>query len=223
MASNTISKFTDDVAICEVAPILHLQTTTGNDPDQIEGTDAILITAVANAAAADVVTITNASFGQASTITIPDPGAAAASFVLSAGPVVMAVGSTITYRVTAGQAALASAGKVVVQAHTSATSQFAVCDIKVTKATGLSGNSGNRLLTLGDGTLVFNNAGITAALLGTPIPTIWGGTGNPLPASTVDFTASTAGADIYLQYAGGSADYNAGSVVILITLAMIAA
>lgn len=43
------------------------------------------IQGAANAAASYVPTITNASFGQASTLTIPDPGAASASFVMSSG------------------------------------------------------------------------------------------------------------------------------------------
>lgn len=52
----------------------------------------------ANAAAANVPRVTNASFGQASVITIPDPGAATASFVLTAGAVapVMSSGLTIS-------------------------------------------------------------------------------------------------------------------------------
>ena len=75
---------------------------------------------------------------------------------------------------------------------------------------------------LGDGTTVFNNAGITAAVLGTPIFTIWGGTGNPITASGT-ISSSAAGANVYLQYSGGSADYNAGSVIIAVTYAQITA
>lgn len=79
-----MSGFSDDVRIVQVLPQLKLQiSSVAQDPDQTDGTDAIIIQAVANAAAADVCTITNAAFGQATTITIPDPGAANAVFNLS--------------------------------------------------------------------------------------------------------------------------------------------
>lgn len=45
--------------------------------------DAIKIVPVANAAAANVLTITNAALGQATTVTIPDPGLAAATLALN--------------------------------------------------------------------------------------------------------------------------------------------
>lgn len=125
--------------------------------------------------------------------------------------------------ITAAQAGLASAGKVVVQAHTSTTSQFAVLGMRVIKSTGLSGNSGDRLLSLSDGTIVYNSTGVTAALLGTPITTRPAGTGNPDVATSVNPSASTAGADIYLQYISGTTDYNAGSVVVEVTLAQVTA
>lgn len=110
---------------------------------------------------------------------------------------------------------LASAGKVNIQVAESTTSQYFIQDVKVLKSTGLSGNSGDRLLAITDGTLVFNNAGITAAVLGTPIFTIWGGTGNPISAGTSDI--STAGANLYFQYSGGTTDYGTGSVQVAVT------
>jgi hypothetical protein len=124
--------------------------------------------------------------------------------------------------ITAGFAALATAGHVAVMANTSGTSQFKVMNIRVMyTASGLSGGGGDRLLSLTDGTIVFNQAGITAALLGTPVYTLWGGTGNPLPGSVS--TISTAGAAIYLVYSGGATDYTAGSVTIEIELAQVTA
>jgi hypothetical protein len=48
-----------------------------------DAVDAIDIVPVANAAAADKLTVTNASMGQATTVTIPDPGVAAATMVLA--------------------------------------------------------------------------------------------------------------------------------------------
>lgn len=47
--------------------------------------DALKLVPVANAAAANVMTVSNASLAQASVISIPDPGAATANFLLDAG------------------------------------------------------------------------------------------------------------------------------------------
>lgn len=116
---------------------------------------------------------------------------------------------------------LSTAAKVNIVAHPSGTSQFAIMDIKVFTSTGLSGGGGNRLLAVSDGTIVYNNAGITAALLGTPIFTLWGGTGNPIAIGTAQI--STAGADIFFQYTGGTTDYTAGSVVVAVTLVQVTA
>lgn len=158
--------------------------------------------------------------GQASVITIPDPGAATSQFVLSQSKIpTNQVAFTVVK--TAGFAALGTAGKINLVSHPSATSQFAILDIKVFKSTGLSGGGGDRLLSVSDGTIVFNNAGITAALLGTPIFTLWGGTGNPVAVGAAD--VSTAGADIFLQYIGGTTDYTAGSVVVAVTMVQTAA
>lgn len=116
---------------------------------------------------------------------------------------------------------LASAGKVNIVTHPSATATFFIQDVKVLKSTGLSGGGGDRLLAISDGTTVFNNAGITAAVLGTPVFTLWGGTGNPIPNGATDISA--AGADIYFQYTGGTTDYTAGSVMIAVTCVQLVA
>lgn len=209
----------------------NLQATTGNLIAGSSGNAGFLqsfpgsangslkIAAVANSGNT-ITTISNAAMGQASVISIPDPGAATSNFALSQSSA-PTNNLTFTKVITAGQADLAAAGKVNVQVHTSATSQFAVLDVKVLKSTGLSGGGGDRLLSLSDGTIVFNNAGITAALLGTPILTVWGGTGNPLAVGASEIT--TAGADLFLQYTGGANDYTTGSVQLAITLVQVTA
>ena len=122
--------------------------------------------------------------------------------------------SLVWHDLVIGQAALAGATHAIIQPGVPG-AQFYVRDIRVNYlSAGLSGNSGNRLLTITDGTTSFNNAGITAALLGTPINTLWGGTGNPLPGTVAMNTLSAAGLPIYAVYTGGSADYNAGNVSI---------
>ena len=157
---------------------------------------------------------------QASVVTIPDPGAATAQFVV-AQSAIPTNNVAFTIVKTATFTALGSAGKVNLVVHPSATAQFCILDIKVLKSTGLSGGGGDRLLAVSDGTIVFNNAGITAALLGTPIFTLWGGTGNPIAIGASE--VSTAGADIFLQYSGGTTDYTAGSVQVAVTMVQVTA
>lgn len=179
-----------------------------------------LILAAVNNTGNTNTTISNAAMGQASVISIPDPGAATSDFVLAQSAIPT---NQVTFTVvkTATAAALATAGKVNLIVHPTATAQFAIIDIKVLKSTGLSGGGGDRLLAVSDGTIVFNNAGITAALLGTPILTLWGGTGNPLAVGASE--VSTAGADIFLQYTGGATDYTAGSVQVAVTMVQVTA
>lgn len=175
---------------------------------------SLILAAVANTGNTNT-TISNVAMGQASVISIPDPGAATSNFVVTQSSL-PSNNVAFTKVITAGFAALATAGKINIAVHPSGTSKFAILDIKVLNSTGLSGGGGNRLLSVSDGTIVFNGSGITAALLGTPICTVWGGTGNPIASGTSQ--VSTAGADIFLQYVGGTTDYTAGSVQLAITL-----
>lgn len=129
---------------------------------------------------------------------------------------IMSPNSLIWYDVTCTASALASSGKVVVQLST-AFQQYKIRNVIVNySAAGLSGGSGNRLLALTDGTNAFNSTGITSALLGTPVNTPWGGTGNPLAGTLAQNTSTVAGANLYLQYAGGTTDYSTGSVSVSI-------
>lgn len=146
--------------------------------------------------------------------TIADSGIVATSVAISAITSPDASSDLIWTDVTCTAAALATAGKVNIQVS-SGSKQYVVRNILVNySAAGLSGGGGDRLLAVSDGTHVYNNAGITAALLGTPINTVWGGTGNPLPGTLAMDTPSTAGATIFAQYTGGTTDYTTGSVVI---------
>lgn len=109
-------------------------------------------------------------------------------------------------------AALATGGSVSIQAS-SGSKQYKVRDIRVQySASGLSGGGGDRLVQIGDGTTVYNNAGITAALLGTPVNTIWGGSGNPLAGTVAMNTSTAAGAALVAKYAGGTTDFASGTV-----------
>lgn len=154
--------------------------------------------------------------------TIQDAGFASNTVALSTVTSPDAQSDLIWYDVTASAAALATAGKVNVQVS-SGSKQYKVRDVKMNySAAGLSGGGGDRLLALTDGTTVYNNAGITAALLGTPINTVWGGTGNPVAGTVAQNTSTAAGANLYLQYSGGTTDYTTGSVVVSVLVQRVA-
>lgn len=175
---------------------------------------SLRMTAVANTGDT-VTTISNAAMGQASTIIIPDPGVATAYTanysINTSGTLLSAV---IWKDILVLASDLAAAAQFVVQVS-NGSEQYQVREIRVNYSAGLSGGGGDRLVRLTDGTTVWNNAGITAALLGTPVNTIWSGSGNPVPASGTSMsTLSQAGADIYLVYSGGAADYTTGSVLL---------
>lgn len=217
----------------------------------VAGDGPLILVGNANAGGATT-TISNKTMGQATVVSIPDPGQSSADFVLAPNALVsgnlnqasgtqglvvdsgIAANKVVTSALTnpdvvsdliwvdvpCSAAALASAGKVNIQVS-SGSKQYVVRDLKMNLSTGLSGGSGNRLLSVSDGTLVFNSTGITASLLGTAINTVWGGTGNPLSAIALD-TPSTAGATIFAQYIGGSTDYTTGTVIISVQLQRVA-
>lgn len=212
------------------------------------GKGSLILAAVNNTGSTNT-TISNAAMGQASVISIPDPGTATADFVLAPSALVSgninkssgtaglivdagiaanvlaistitnpdAQSDILTQDFTVMASALATAGKVNIQLG-SGLKQYAIRDIKMNKSTGLSGGGGDRLLAVTDGTSVWTGTGITAALLGTPVNTLWGGSGLPLPGSTFAFsTLSVAASNIYFQYTGGTTDFTTGSVIITVT------
>lgn len=69
------------------APELHLVSGAPGNAGSAIPTDLLVIKGTANSAAANIPTVTNAAFGQATTLTIPDPGVAAAKFVLNTATV----------------------------------------------------------------------------------------------------------------------------------------
>lgn len=164
--------------------------------------------------------ISQRPMGQAGSIYVTDPGNATAnincSLVNAALTPVGAWLPGITVSLTA--AGLASSGHITIQVA-SGSMQFKVRNIMVANSgPGLSGGGGDRLIQITDGHTVYNNAGITAALAGTPINTVWGGTGNPLTGATSIDTPTFAGASLYAVYAGGTTDYTTGSFAIIVWL-----
>lgn len=125
-----------------------------------------------------------------------------------------AISDLVWHDVACSAAALATGGEVTIQASSGA-KQYKVRDIRMNySASGLSGGGGDRLLSVTDGTTVYNNAGITAALLGTPVNTIWGGSGNPLAGTVAMNTSTVAAAALVAKYAGGTTDFATGTVTI---------
>lgn len=120
-----------------------------------------------------------------------------------------------------GQAALASAGKVNIWTPPNATQTIKIRELVLSGAgTAFSGGGGDRLISVTDGTSTWT--AITAALLGTPVATRWGGTGIPYPATKAHhIAASAAGAQVYAQYSGGTADYTAGALTLLVTYELV--
>lgn len=191
------------------------QSSTWSIPDPVNATARFLVGATATPFVSGNLPKASGTGGL-----MVDSGIVAANVVQSQSSV---ANNFVTFSVlkTLTFTQLATAGKVNIVTHPSGTAQFVVTDIKVLTSTGLSGGGGNRLLSIADGTLAFNAAGITAALLGTPIFTIWGGTGNPIATGTSQ--VSTAGADVFFQYIGGTTDYTAGSVQVIVTLVQVTA
>jgi hypothetical protein len=193
------------------------QTSTWSLPDPANAAARILVAATATPFTTGRFPVASGTGGL-----MVDSGVLAANLDSSLSSATATTNKVFVKTITATAAALATSGHVAVMAAPSGTSQFKILNIRVMyAAAGLSGGGGDRLLTLTDGTIVFNQAGITAALLGTPIWTLWGGTGNPIPATVS--TISTAGAEIYLVYSGGAADYTTGQIVIEVELAQVTA
>jgi hypothetical protein len=152
---------------------------------------------------------------------VQDAGFAAANVQTSSLTSPDAISDLVWIDVPLTAAGLATSGHIAIQAS-SGSKQYKVRDIRVNySASGFSGG-GDRLVTVTDGTTVFNNAGITAALLGTPINTIWGGTGNPLAGAVAMNTSSVAGAAIYAVYSGGTTDWGTGTVNISVLVQRVA-
>jgi len=118
----------------------------------------------------------------------------------------------VSFDVSVGQAALASAGQVILQAS-GAGEIYKIRGLWLNAAgTNFSGGGGDRNAQITDGTTVYSV--IPAATLQSLANTAWGATGLPFPAAASIFTDTVAAADIYIEYQGGTTDYTAGSLFI---------
>lgn len=125
------------------------------------------------------------------------------------------VGEVEYFETDIGQAALASGGTVTLIDALSG-EQWKIREIILSgEGTNFSGGSGDRLLSVSDGTSTWTV--IPAATLQSLAFARWGDAGVPDPATAAHLTtASAAGTDVTAQYSGGSADYTAGQCTIII-------
>lgn len=169
------------------------------------------IRAADNTGDTDVV-ITNAAHGQATVYTISDCGEAAGSLLVNVLDAADPNANVVTFDVTVGQAALASAGTVTLQASSGA-KQYKIRELYLNSGgTNFSGGGGDRLATISDGTTDYSV--IPAATLQSLANARWGDTGLPFPASAAINTSTAAGVAVTIAYSGGTTDYTAGELVI---------
>jgi len=117
----------------------------------------------------------------------------------------------VSFDITVGQAALASAGTVTL-INSSGAKQYRLRTLQLNSGgTNFSGGGGDRLGQVTDGTTVYSV--IPAAVMQSLVNAQWGvSTPLPNPAAAAIFTPTVAGADLVFAYSGGTTDYTAGSL-----------
>ena len=159
----------------------------------------------------DDVTVSNRAHGQATVYSIGDVGASTGSILVSA-VTADPNANLIWFDVTVGQAALATAGTVIL-VDSSGTKQYKVRELMHNDGgTNFSGGGGDRLGQVGDGTSIY--AITPAASLQTVVNARWGSTAIAFPTAIAANTSTAAGADLVYAYNGGATDYTAGSMVV---------
>lgn len=115
--------------------------------------------------------------------------------------------------VTASQADLAAAGVKAIFTRENDTQRIKIRDVILFGGgTNFSGGGGDRTIIITDGTTTYGT--IAAALAQALATTRWGGTNFSFGAGAAPNTKSVAGQNVRLAYAGGAADYTAGSLTI---------
>jgi hypothetical protein len=125
------------------------------------------------------------------------------------------VNMTQRIEITIAAANLASAAKKTLVTGIS-TGRFKVRGIKLTGITGLSGGGGDRNVRIQDnsGTTIWST--MTAAAIGGVTPLRWGDAGVPFDSASSQTAQSVAGEALVAVYQGGTTDYSAGSITIIL-------
>lgn len=125
------------------------------------------------------------------------------------------IGEVEYFETDIDQADLASSGTVTL-IDASSGEQWKIREIVLSgEGTDFSGGSGDRLLSVSDGTSTWTV--IPAATLQSLAFARWGDAGVPAPATAAHLTtASASGTDVTAQYSGGSNDYTAGECTLII-------
>ncbi len=202
---------------------------------------SLRMTAVANTGNT-LTTISNVAMGQASVVSIPDPAAATANFVVA--PAALVSGNIVTASGTAGliiDGGLAS-NRVLTSSFntpdvnanmvyfsvsvafsdlatggskvlfTSSGSKQYILYVLGLSDTGGDWATGNRLLLITDNTTNYSAAPATS--LTATGNYMWGDTGLPLPASGGWTVPTAAGASLVAKYTGGTTDYTSGTITV---------
>lgn len=129
------------------------------------------------------------------------------------------IGAVAVFQTAVDQAGLAAAGAVILLAALKG-EQWQVREIRLSGA-GTSFSGGNRNLSIGDGMAVWTV--IPAATLQSLAAARWGDSGVPYPAVAGDLTQpSAAGVSVTAQYSGGTTDYTAGALTLVLTVERVA-
>jgi hypothetical protein len=124
----------------------------------------------------------------------------------------LGIGYLIPFKTVVGQAALASAGSVSLQASTGS-QQYRIITLELESGgTNFSGGGGDRLGQVTDGTTVYSV--IPAATMQSLVNARWGVTALPNAAAAANATSTAAGASLVFKYSGGTTDYTAGSLTV---------
>lgn len=183
-------------------------------------------------------TVTNAAMGQITSMTITDPGANTGHFLVAGGATPFVIGNFPMNSTTDGRmvdsgvavstlqglanrvqyidfditaAALAMSGTSFIIPAVPGES-FKIRNFMVNLSTGFSGGGGDRNVILTDGSGILVN--IAAALAGTPINTLWGGTDLDFASSLPQNVTTFVGGGLWFQYFGGTTDYTDGTITV---------
>lgn len=129
---------------------------------------------------------------------------------------------TATIDATANFTNLGSAAQVPVIIAASANAAYKVANIYLnSNGTNFAGALANRNLALTDGSTVYTVIPAATLQALSTLNAGWGSVSVPFPASAAISTITGTGANLYLQYSGGTTDYTSGSVKITVEFARV--